>query len=129
MKMFTYILLAALIFGGGYYFISMSKRPQPQLQQQPPATVQAQNTVTLTADGFLPSTLTIKAGTTVTWINNSGSDATVNSDPHPLHTDYPPLNLGSFSDGQTLSLIFNTAGTHGYHNHFNSDQKGTIIVE
>lgn len=91
---------------------------------------QGQTTVTLTADdGFSPSTLTIKAGTKVTWVNNSGEDATINSNPHPTHTDYPPLNLGAFSNGQSLSLTFDKPGTYGYHNHFNPSQKGTIIVQ
>lgn len=92
------------------------------------ATAEA-NTVTLTANGFSPATLTIKAGDKVTWINKSGAAATVNSDPHPTHTNYPELNLGQFSDGESLSLTFPKAGTYGYHNHFNPTQKGTIIVQ
>lgn len=89
----------------------------------------SQNTITLTASGFSPATLTIKKGQTVTWINQSGQDATVNSDPHPLHTDYLPLNLGTFSDGQVLLLTFPKSGTYGYHNHLNPSERGTIIVE
>jgi plastocyanin len=85
--------------------------------------------VILTADGFSPATLTIKAGDSVTWINQSGADATVNSNPHPTHTDYPPLNLGTFSNGASLSLTFPKKGTYGFHNHFDPSQKGTIIVE
>lgn len=91
--------------------------------------VQAQNTVTLTANDWSPATLTIKAGQTVTWVNKSGQEATVNSNPHPIHTDYPPLNLGSFPDGGTLSLTFPTAGTYGYHNHLDPSETGMIIVQ
>lgn len=29
--------------------------------------------------------------------------ATVNSSPHPAHTDYPPLNLGDLPDGGEVS--------------------------
>jgi len=90
---------------------------------------QESSTVTLSATGFTPATLTIKAGTKVTWNNNSGEVATVNSDPHPVHTDYAPLNLGQFSDGGTLSLVFDKPGTYGYHNHFNPSQKGTVVVQ
>lgn len=100
--------------------------------QQPNSTNEAtieQNVVTLTRNGFSPSTLTVKAGTKVTWINKSGSQAAVNSNPHPIHTSYSPLNLGSFSDGSTLILTFDKAGTYGYHNHLNPSQSGTIIIQ
>lgn len=95
-------------------------------QQQTPNPA---DTITLTNNGFSPETLTILKGATVTWINNSGSEATVNSDPHPLHTAYPPLNLGQFNDGDTLQLSFNKPGRYGYHNHFDATQTGTIIVQ
>lgn len=87
-----------------------------------------QDTVTLRADGFAPKVLTIHAGETVTWVNNSGTQATVNSDPHPVHTAYPPLNLGEFNDGDTVSVAFPKPGRYGYHNHFDANQTGTIIV-
>jgi len=51
------------------------------------------------------------------------------SDPHPVHTDYPPLNLGTFFDGASLSLKFPTAGTYVYHNHLNPSERGTIVVK
>lgn len=94
-----------------------------------PTSMSNQENVTLTQDDFSPRTLTIKAGTMVVWTNKSGDDATVNSDPHPIHTDYPPLNLGNFADGGTLNLRFDKPGTYGYHNHLNPAEKGTIIVQ
>lgn len=95
----------------------------------PSSTAATQHEVTFTSSGFTPATITIKAGDTVVWINQSGAPATVNSDPHPTHTDYPPLNLGTFGNGATLSLTFPKAGTYGYHNHLNPVQKGTVIVK
>lgn len=112
--------------------VQQTTSPSPQENSQASAssqTTQEQNAVTLTSSGFSPKTLTIKAGTTVNWINKSRVDATVNSSPHPTHTDYPPLNLGSFPDGGTLTLTFNKPGTYKYHNHLNSSQFGSIIVE
>jgi plastocyanin len=94
-----------------------------------PAKENKQNTITLNSENFSPKTLTIKVGDTVTWINRSGRNANVSSNPHPIHTDYTPLNLGSFPDGGTLSLTFDKAGTYGYHNHLNPSQNGTIVVE
>ncbi len=105
---------------------SPTATPQPS---EAPIIPQTQSTVILNADGFSPATLTIKPGTTVTWENKSGSGATVNSDPHPTHTAYPPLNLGPFNDGDSLKLTFDQPGTYGYHNHLNPSQKGKIIVQ
>lgn len=124
-KIIIYLIVGLAIYGAGYYFVLMFKKPQQQAQ----TVVREQKMIILTADGFSPATVTIKAGTTVTWTNNSGGEATVNSDPHPQHTDYPGLNLGRFSKGQTLSLIFTALGKYGYHNHLNPWQQGTVIVE
>lgn len=77
----------------------------------------------------MPDTLTIKTGEKVVWRNESGENATVDSSEHPTHLDYPPLNLGSFGDGETLELTFDEAGTYNFHNHFDDSQNGTIIVE
>lgn len=95
----------------------------------PQASPQEQNIITLTTDGFSPATLTIQVGTKVTWMNKSGVNATVDSSSHPAHTSYPPLNLGIFPDGGTLSLTFDKAGTYKYHNHLSSSQTGTIVAQ
>lgn len=107
------------------------KTTSPRTKQPSPTNKAAkeQNVITLTSAGFSPSTLTIKVGTKVTWTNKSGNQAAVNSIPHPVHTNYSPLNLGSFADGSTLSLIFDKVGTYGYHNHLSPSQTGTIIVQ
>lgn len=139
-----YLVIGGIIYAGIYYFFLSKKggytppanQAQPTIEQSSPTSSptgsiqqQSQNTVTLTSDGFSPATLTIKAGETVTWENKSGEAATVNSDPHPVHTNYAPLNLGNFPDGGTLSLTFDKPGTYGYHNHLNPSERGTITVE
>ncbi len=86
-------------------------------------------TVTLGAADFSPKNLTVKIGTKVTWVNKSGVVATVNSAVHPTHFVYPPLNLGEFSNGQSVSLVFDKIGTYSYHNHLNPSQNGTITVK
>lgn len=134
-----YAIIGLVAYGLIYYFVLAKKggsiyNPSPT----PPATTAeatpspvavSKDTVTLTKDGFSPATLTITADEKVTWTNQSGSDATVSSDPHPTHTNYQPLNLGKFSDGGTLTLTFDKTGTYGYHNHLNPTQTGTIIVK
>lgn len=87
------------------------------------------NTVTLTDDGFSPKSITIKVGEKVTWLNNSGDKATVDSSVHPTHRDYPKLNLGLFDDGEEKSLVFDESGTYKYHDHLNASKTGTVVVE
>lgn len=146
------IVIVLLVLIGGYYFIiknpsssqdnsatnttvsngtNATNNPDSSTIDSTTSGTQStqQATVKLTQNGFDPSTLTIKAGTKVTWVNQSGETATVNSDPHPIHTDYPPLNLDEFSNGGTLSLTFDKPGTYGYHNHLNPSEHGTIVVQ
>lgn len=85
--------------------------------------------IIVTKNGFEPETVVIKAGTKVVWLNQSGGAATINSAVHPDHLLYPPLNLGQFNDGSTVSLVFGKSGKYTYHNHLNPKQTGTIIVE
>jgi plastocyanin len=86
-------------------------------------------TITLTSSGFQPQTLTIKLGTRVIWINNSGTVGTVNSDNYPTNLLYPFLNFGQFNSGSSFSTIFSKTGTYTYYNFLNQSQKGKIIVE
>ena len=99
------------------------------MEAAPTGTAAEDVTVTLTEDGYSPATVTIKVGTKVTWKNASGKNATVSSNPHPVHTDNPELNLGSFADGGPLSLVFEQPGTYGIHNHLDASQKMTVTVE
>ncbi|MDP2649607.1 MAG: cupredoxin domain-containing protein [bacterium] len=85
--------------------------------------------ISVTSDGFSPQTITVKSGTKATWVNKSGGFVTVNSDPHPTHQFYSPLNLGRFNNGSSVQLNFNKAGKYGYHNHLKPAQTGTVVVE
>jgi plastocyanin len=132
-KLIIAIVIFILAVSGA---LILGKKPAvaPTQKQIPSATPSSQTannmqTITFTADGFSPKTVTINAGTKVIWTNTSGNKATVNSNPHPIHTDYPPLNLGIFNNGESFSLVFNKPGTYGYHNHLNFIQGGTIIVK
>ena len=86
-------------------------------------------TVVLTANGFVPQTLTVKLGTRVAWVNNSGAVGTVNSDNYPTNLLYPFLNFGQFKSGSSFSTILNKAGTFTYYNFLNPNQRGKIIVK
>ncbi len=85
-------------------------------------------TIELGKNGFSPKEVTIKNGTAVRWKNVSGTPQTVNSDDYPTNRLHKELNFGVFANGSSLVYIFTKPGTYGYHNQFNHEQKGKIIV-
>lgn len=87
-------------------------------------------TITVIYNGttFSPQTTSINVNDTVIWTNQSSSYLELVSDPHPFHTDYPPLNLGLIAPGASTQFTFTEAGTYGYHNHLQANATGTIIV-
>jgi plastocyanin len=75
---------------------------------------------------FSPASLTIKAGTTVTWKNNTTAPHTVTSD------DGKSFDSGAsnpIAPGGTFSFTFTTAGTFAYHCAIHPFMKATIIVQ
>jgi plastocyanin len=69
-------------------------------------------TVTLSeSTGFTPQTLTIKAGQTVTWINNGSQVHTVTSNTGYFNT----FDSGGLDKNQKFSYNFTVPGTFGYH--------------
>ncbi len=138
MSKFLIVIIVVAIIAGVFILSNKGSNQTPaqsgsQNQQvtTPPAQgqKQAEAIVTVTTSGFVPQTLTIKAGTKVVWMNKSGGTVTVNSAVHPTHLVYPPLNLGEFGDGSSVQLGFDKPGTYKYHNHLNPSQTGTIVVE
>lgn len=89
----------------------------------------ASATITYSDSGYSPKTITVKAGDTVAIKNTTSHDMQFDSDPHPVHTNNPELNVDLVSPGQTLTFTVNTKGTFGYHDHLNPSDTGTIIVE
>lgn len=138
------VIIVAILLGGALLFLQTKSSPsntpkQDETVTQAPvttsptqeATEKTENVVevSLTSDGFSPATITIDKGTKVVWTNSSGDDATVDSDPHPIHTSYTPLNLGRFENGEKLEFVFNQTGTYNIHNHLNPSDRGTIVVK
>ncbi|HKC15046.1 MAG TPA: cupredoxin domain-containing protein [Patescibacteria group bacterium] len=114
--------------------VSVSSTPTPTITSSPtasatPSAKMEERNVNVTANGFVPQTLKINAGTKVTWTNKSGVTANVSSDPHPIHTLWPFLNLGNFADGSSVSVTFDKTGIYTYHNHLDPSMTGTVIVQ
>lgn len=91
-------------------------------------------TITIGANGAVsPAEVTVSVGQTVTFTNNHTSAHEISSDPHPTHTNCPPINsLGRLAAGQTRTTAsFTSAGTCGFHDHLepgNAGLRGTITI-
>ncbi len=83
-----------------------------------------ENSVVIKNFAFSPSAITIKAGTSVTWINQDGTDHTVESDPGSAVT-FASRNL---PDGGSFSFSFSKPGTYTYHCSIHPSMTGTITV-
>jgi plastocyanin len=99
-------------------------------------------TVTYTDSGFSPKSVSITAGTPVTFVNNSSHSMWVASDNHPSHTLYDGTTLqqhcatktsfdecSAASAGQTYTFTFTKAGTFEYHNHARANDTGAVVVK
>jgi len=88
-----------------------------------PNTVLAPNGAYLgPGSGFTPSTLTVAAGTTVTFGNN---DVTA----HTTTADGGQWNSNNLNSGQTFSVKLDVPGTYKYHCSIHSFMNGTIVVQ
>lgn len=70
---------------------------------------------------FEPQTLTVPAGTTVTWTNTS-------SRVHTVTADDGSFDSARLDAGETFSQVFDTPGTYTYHCGYHPDMTGTIVV-
>lgn len=84
--------------------------------------------VSITAAGFSPASITVRVGEQVTFINADSRTHQVASNPHPIHTAYPPLNGLVMAPGSSFVAVFTKAGTFAYHDHPNPGTTGTVVV-
>ena len=159
------LILVLVILGGGYFlFIGNTEVPLeentqvnnepinnsnnlPQgdenLNEEDPVTTKSYEIV-YTDNGYAPSEITIKAGDTVTFKNESSRNVWTASAMHPSHTVYAGTSLQqhcsqeineAFDEckdsktGESWSFTFKKTGTWGYHNHSFASHFGKVIVQ
>lgn len=101
------------------------------------------STITMTSNGFSPSTITISVGDSILFLNDDSSKHWPATDKHPSHKNYPGSNIGKcgsseentifdscrgLSQGETYEFQFNEVGTWKYHDHLKPGLTGTIEV-
>jgi len=86
-----------------------------------PAAAAPAAAVTIADFSFSPVSLTVSAGTTVTWTNN---DSTA----HTVTLDDGSAASGDIAGGATFQHTFTTAGTFTYHCRIHPTMTATIVV-
>jgi plastocyanin len=131
-------VIIVLILGVGGFILITSTRNQEVTYQTPTAKTQNSTEsamdqtmeVIYTDSGFMPETITVKSGSTITFTNNSTKRMWVASDPHPVHTNYSGFDaLKGYGQDETYLFTFDQVGTWNYHDHLNPSNKGIIIVK
>jgi plastocyanin len=130
-------LAGAVVFGAGACGGGSSSPSNPGTTPTPGPTATpppgGAATITITSAGVSPRQVEINVGQRVAFVNNDTSAHEIQSDPHPVHTDCPPMNeVGGLAPGTArLTGAFTVARTCGFHDHGLPDTvslQGTIIV-
>ena len=80
------------------------------------------NQVIISNYKFSPTALTIKVGSSVTWINNDAAT-------HTATSNNSVFDSGDLPTGKSFTYKFNTAGTYPYFCIYHPDMIATIIVQ
>jgi plastocyanin len=111
------VFYSALILLSGILFIYGCSKSY----NAPPMTTGAAASVSIVNMGFSPDTLKIKAGTTVSWMNNDGMTHTVTS-------TTSLFNSGNLGAGVTFKYTFTATGTYPYYCVIHPGMKGVVVV-
>jgi plastocyanin len=75
---------------------------------------------------FRPGTITVRSGTTITWVNN---DLSVHTATYGEQRDPDSFDSQLMSPGEEYSFTFEGAGTYGYFCQLHPNMTGSVIVE
>lgn len=139
MNKFTVVIVSLVVVIGLFIALAMIKQPSsPQPSTSPTVSPvsnatgspQANATVSIVYNdsGFSPAQTTVNAGQSITFTNRLSEQIQVDSDPHPIHTDDPELNVGVIGAGQSKTITVSAKGSFGIHNHLNPSMKARVTI-
>ena len=101
--------------------MDMPARPSPAAGKDLPNPSTA-NQVMVENFSFQPDTLTVKAGTTVTWVNHD-------DEPHTVNENNKAFKSGTLDTDVKFSYKFTSPGTYSYFCSLHPRMTGQIIVK
>lgn len=138
MKPIYTVLIILVVVAAGLLAFNLMNRPQmaaPQLGlssitpalsvQTAPQPAPTASTVVIQGMSFMPVTLTVPSGTTVTWVNQDSVSHTVTSDSGST----PGLASQVLGPGESYSVTLTTIGTYNYHCSIHPSMTGQVIVQ
>jgi YVTN family beta-propeller protein len=107
--------------------IPVGNAPRKLVVQSAPApaavlTRNAASTAAMNKFAFVPATLTISVGQSVSWTNADPID-------HTTTSDTGVWDSGRLGNGETFSTTFSQPGTYSYHCSVHPFMRGTVVVE
>ena len=105
-----------------------------QTQTAPVEETKGAATIIATDLGFDIKEVTINAGESITWVNNSSRTIQIGSANHPDHKINPDLTGGEYvveiPAGQSKTVSAGTkVGRWAFHNHLKPSEGGTVVIE
>jgi plastocyanin len=120
------IVVVAVVLVNGKKFdkdISSSANPTTHSEASMNDTIETDK-VSIKDLMFMPVTIKVKAGTTVTWTNDDSTAHTVTLAGNPDLA----FTSGSLAAGESYTMTFKKAGTYNYTCDFHSSMHGTVVV-
>lgn len=115
------VVLVVLAAAGAAVFVTTKDKKDTEV-------VPTSATVEITKDGYMPSTLSVQTGATVTWKNSDDKPHTVESTPYPSHTDLPGLDSKTILPGASYSFTFDQGGSFKYYDGAEMKNNGVVQV-
>lgn len=107
--------------GGGMTATPGMRLTPSQTGGNPPAAPAGPNAVNIDGFAFAPTTLTVKAGSVVTWTNKD-------EDPHTVVAGNGAFRSQALGSGGVYSFTFPAAGTFDYICSIHPFMRGTVVV-
>ncbi|HEY1872456.1 MAG TPA: cupredoxin family copper-binding protein [Chitinophagaceae bacterium] len=112
-------ILVSLILVSAIIIFSCSKNSSNSMSNNTPA---APNTVSIANMAFTPATITVSAGTKITWMNNDNMT-------HTVTADDMSFDSGNIAGGSSFSRTFSVVGSYPYHCTIHPNMTGTVVVK
>ena len=106
----------------GPLLLALALASQTGAQNAPPAAASAPGVVIARDFMFAPLTVTIPAGTTLTWTNRD-------DEPHTVVSDTGLFRSGALDTNESFSFKFEKPGTYHYACSIHPRMVGTIVVQ
>jgi plastocyanin len=127
---YSYAFSVTFVFVLAFSIFTASMLSQSNQNPQSYAQVVPIAEIVFDGESFSPQNITVQQGNTVRWTNVHTSEYTqIASDPHPIHTDDPFLNVGLVEpNGGVVTVIVSQIGDFSYHDHLHPQATGSITV-